>query len=71
MGFFLWGVTFGWGLCALFWWSQSNEEKPASAASIIFVGLLIMAAFISINLGIASGYLPSDQATPTPTFGER
>ncbi len=56
MGFFLWGVMFGWGLCSFFWFNV-EENKPAGA-TIIFIGLLIMAAIISINLGIASGAIP-------------
>lgn len=70
MGFFLWGVTFGWVLCSIFWYSQVEENKPANATWIISIGLLIMAIFISINLGIASGAIPVEGA-PTPTIGGR
>ena len=68
MGFFLWGVMFGWGLCSMFWYNHSDEDnKTAGSATIVFIGLLIMAGIISINLGIASGAIPSSyDATPTP-----
>lgn len=67
MGFFLWGVMFGWGICSLFWYNQSNEDdKTAGSATIIFIGILIMAGVISANLGIASGAIPIE-GMPTPT----
>lgn len=67
MGWFLWGVTFGWALCSLFWYSQSKEDdKTAGSATILFMGILIMAILISVNLGIASGAIPVEGA-PTPT----
>lgn len=71
MGFFLWGVMFGWGLCSLFWYNHSNEDdKTAGSATIIFIGLLIMAGILSINLGIASGSIPIEGiSTPTPQLG--
>lgn len=72
MGFFLWGVAFGWALCALFWYSQSNEDnKTAGSAVILFMGILIMAIFVSINLGIVNGSIGSNPPTATPTTGGR
>ncbi len=70
MGFFLWGVMFGWGMCSMFWYNHSNEDnKTAGSAVIVFIGLLIMAGIISINLGISSGAIPMAGATPTPLLG--
>ena len=52
MDWFLWGVVFGWGLCATWYYSQIEDgnEKVAAGAGIVFVGLGIVAVIISISL---------------------
>jgi hypothetical protein len=66
MGWLLWGIVFGWGVCAVYYHSQTeNNEKAANGATIICIALIIVAVTISINLGIESGAIP--QSTPAPT----
>lgn len=66
MGWFLWGVVFGWLFCAVFYSSQIEDEKASKAAGIIFLALGIIAVIVSIALGVSSGSIPI-QGTPTPT----
>lgn len=66
MGWFLWGIAFGWAVCAIYHHSQSENEKASNGAAIIFFALVIVALVISISLGITDGTLVSDR-TPTPT----
>lgn len=67
MGWFLWGIAFGWAVCAIYHHSQSENEKVSNGAIIIFLALSIVATIVSINLGIASGAIVSD-IVPTPTL---
>lgn len=68
MGWFLWGITAGWVVCATYYYSQTeNNEKAANGAMIIFLALAIIAVIVSINLSIASGSIKTD-LTPTPTL---
>lgn len=64
MGWFIWGITFGWLMCAIFFYSQSDHDSAVHSAAVLCIGLGIIALIISINLGIADGSLP---VTPTPT----
>lgn len=67
MGFFLWGVAFGWGACALYYYNLTDDsDKVVNAAAIIFVMIAIAALVISLSLGAAS--MPNVAATPTPTM---
>lgn len=68
MGWFLWGIAFGWGAAAIFYHSQAENDKAMNAAIIVFMALAIMALIVSINLGIADGSLPGNP-TPTPLLG--
>ncbi len=65
MGWFLWGVTFGWAVCAAFYYSQTGDDKTTNAAAIIGVALGAIAIIMSIGLGIASGAIPHGEPTPT------
>ena len=65
MGWFLWGVAFGWAVCAVFWYSLRDESKVSDGAWVVFIALAIIAAIVSISLGIASGAIPHGDPTPT------
>lgn len=67
MGWFLWGMALGWSACAIYHYSQSENEKIGNGATIV-AGLIFFAAIvISINLGIASGAIAPGTVTPAPT----
>ncbi len=67
MGWFLWGITFGWAVCSSYYYSQAKDvlDKAYDAALIIGFALGIIAVIVSISLGISSGVIPAQ--TPTPT----
>lgn len=67
MGWFLWGIAFGWGVCAIYYYSQTENDKAAGSSTIIFLALGIIAAIVSINLGIASGSIETNPPVITPT----
>lgn len=67
MGWFLWGIAFGWAVSSIYHYSQSENEKASNGAVIIFLALGIVATIVSINLGIASGAIVKE-AIPTPTL---
>ena len=67
MGWFLWGVLFGWGSCAVYYFYQNDaNDRPTIGATLISVMLFILAIMVSINLGISSGAIPVG-GVPTPT----
>lgn len=73
MGWFLWGVAFGWGVCALYYYNLDGQEqgKVGSAATILFLAFLIAAFVISIGLGVQSGAIGGNMPAPTPTYEGR
>lgn len=66
MGWFLWGIAFGWAICALFWFNLKENEKVMDGAIVIFLALATMTLIVSVNLGIASGAIPVE-GVPAPT----
>ena len=66
MGWFLWGVTFGWAVCAFYYSSQTKSEEADNGAMIIGVALGIVALIITISISVSSGAIPA-QMLPTPT----
>jgi cell division protein FtsW (lipid II flippase) len=68
MGWFLWGIVFGWAACAIYHCSQEHKEQAGIGAIIVFLALAIIALIVSVNLGIVSGELPS-APTATPLLG--
>jgi hypothetical protein len=67
MGFFLWGVALGWGVCVIYRFSQSENEKVGNGATIITGLLIVTALIVSLSLGIASGAIAPEQPPVTPT----
>jgi 1,4-dihydroxy-2-naphthoate octaprenyltransferase len=68
MGAFLWGVVFGWAVCATYYYQQTdNNEKAAGGAVIIFLSLATIAVIFSISLGMANGTITPDGVNVTPT----
>lgn len=66
MAWFLCGITFGWGVCAIYYSSQTKCEEADNGAMIIGVALGIVALIISISMAVSSGVIPA-QTVPTPT----
>lgn len=68
MAAFLWGIVFGWAVCATYYYQQTTyNDKAAGGAAIIFLALAAIAIVITINLGISSGAITPDGVNVTPT----
>lgn len=70
MGWFLWGITFGWTMCAAYYYSQIKSEEASNGAVIIGLALGIVALIVSVSLGLSGGAIPHDIVpTVTPLLG--
>jgi hypothetical protein len=67
VGWFIWGVVGGWSAGCLFYYSQTEDNKAAGSAAIIFLTLVVIAFIVSINLGLANGTFNTGVPTVTPT----
>lgn len=69
MGWFMWGVTFGWAVCAIYYYSQTDNDKAANGAVILFLALMIISVVISVSVGLNNGTFGPPVPTPTPLLG--